>query len=205
MALLNRKPNLELPGEPGKPPYLRRWWFCRTKLFSAYLHRFGSSDDARAVHDHPAANLSIVLAGRYREHFHDGTYKDRGPGSIVFRQARLLHRLELLTPTVTTLFFFGPRTRKWGFQTADEGWIPHEEWEAYCNARRPTTAELRAWTDKMAAHQGDAIRFRRPAPPYMHTMEAPAEPVIGWNNGLLVNGQKIEAPLEASESPQERD
>lgn len=147
MALLNRKPNLELPGEPGKPPYLRRWWFCRTKLFSAYLHRFGSSDDARAVHDHPAANLSIVLAGRYREHFHDGTYKDRGPGSIVFRQARLLHRLELLTPTVTTLFFFGPRTREWGFMTQDDGWIHHDEWEAYCNARAPTTAEMRAMMD----------------------------------------------------------
>ena len=49
------------------------------------------------MHDHPWVNVSVVLSGRYREHFHDGTSVVRKPGHIVFRGARTLHRIELLS------------------------------------------------------------------------------------------------------------
>ncbi len=115
--------------------YLRRWFIWpRNQWFNAYLHRFGASDDDRAVHDHPAWNISIILSGRYREHFHDGTSRVRRPGQVIFRGAKTLHRLELLTPTVTTIWISGPKRRVWGFLTPSHGWIPYYRWEAYLAA-----------------------------------------------------------------------
>ena len=52
----------------------------------------------------------------------------RKPGHVVFRGARSLHRLELLSPRVRTLFLTGPRVREWGFM-APEGWVPHERYK----------------------------------------------------------------------------
>lgn len=127
---LKRRPDFQL-GD-----YLQRWWIWpRNRWCNAYWHEFSASDDARAVHDHPWFNMSIILRGSYREHFHDGTSKVRTAGCIVFRQARALHRLELLTPTVTTLFLTGPKVRDWGFQTPDRGWVHHSQWQAYLRER----------------------------------------------------------------------
>lgn len=132
---MKRKPDLILPGSAGEPDYMRRWWvWPRNRFFNAYLHKLGSSDDAMAYHDHPWWNVSIILKGSYREHFHDGTNKVRRAGHIVFRSALTLHRLEIIEP-VTSLFITGPRVRNWGFLTPDEGWIPHEEWDDYVAVR----------------------------------------------------------------------
>lgn len=132
ISIFRRKPDFVVNGTGEERDYLRRWWIWpRNRWANAYLHVFHRSDDARAVHDHPWFNVSIILRGRYREHFHDGTSKVRKPGHVVFRSARALHRLELLTPAVTTIFLTGPRVRTWGFQTPDKGWIPHTAWDAY--------------------------------------------------------------------------
>lgn len=107
--------------------YLRRWWVIpRNRIANVYLHRFGDSD-GQDVHDHPWFNVSIILRGRYREHFHDGTWRDRRAGMVVARQARLLHRLEVLDGPVWTLFLTGPVLREWGFMTRS-GWV---HWDQY--------------------------------------------------------------------------
>jgi len=107
--------------------YLHRWYLVpRNRFANAYLHRFSVSD-GQDVHDHPWFNVSIILRGRYREHYHDGTYRNRRPGMVVFRGARLLHRLEVLDGPVWTLFLTGPRRRDWGFMTR-EGWVHFESY-----------------------------------------------------------------------------
>jgi hypothetical protein len=107
--------------------YLKRWYLIpRNRFLNVYFHRFEESD-GQDVHDHPWWNVSIVLRGRYREHYHDGTSKIRRPGSIVVRHPLVLHRLEILTPRVNTLFLTGPRLRVWGFLTR-AGWVQFDQY-----------------------------------------------------------------------------
>lgn len=116
--------------------YLWRWWILpRNPLFNIYLHKIMRSDDARALHDHPWRNVSIVLSGTLREvvlvdsallvarnpdgesfEGEEQTQISRFPGEFVFRHARSPHRI-VVTPgqPVWTLFLTGPRYRKWGF------------------------------------------------------------------------------------------
>ena len=109
--------------------YLHRWWIIpRNRIANIYLHRF-DDDDGPTPHDHPWWNVSIILAGSYREHFHDGTYKDRKPGHVVVRHPLVLHRLEILRGPVRTLFLTGPTVRRWGFMTPS-GWVYHETFTA---------------------------------------------------------------------------
>lgn len=111
--------------------YLRRWWLIpRNRWANAYLHRFDDSDGPDP-HDHPWWNVSIILRGRYREHYHDGTYRDRRAGCIVVRHPNVLHRLQVINGPVWTLFITGPRRRVWGFMTPD-GWI---RWDRYAGQR----------------------------------------------------------------------
>lgn len=54
----------EIIGEHG----MRRWWILpRNRLFNVYLHQH-RGDDARLLHDHPAWNVSIRLAGQLVEY-----------------------------------------------------------------------------------------------------------------------------------------
>lgn len=130
-----RRPDFVLVTAAGDT-YMRRWWvWARNRWANAYWHILGADDDARAVHDHPWWNITIVIRGSYREVFADGTFKIRRPGSIVLRSPRDAHRLEIVTPTVTTLFLTGPVVRDWGFQTATDGWMHHSKWQDYCSAR----------------------------------------------------------------------
>lgn len=120
----------------------KRSWLDKLKasLPHVYLHHIHRSDDDRALHDHPWKNVSIVLKGGYFEHrpmfptFYardlklNGTAETeslwRGPGSIVFRAATALHRLEIPKGSpdgAWTLFITGPRVREWGFQ-CPQGW-----------------------------------------------------------------------------------
>lgn len=102
----------------GGSPYLERFFLAKVKGWSAYLHLFHDSDEGPWVHDHPWWNVSIVLAGRYREWYADGTYKDRKAGDIVFRQAQVAHRIEIpeeCKGKVWSLFITGKRWREWGF------------------------------------------------------------------------------------------
>lgn len=100
---------------PGEGLYLERYFIFRIPgHIGVFLHRFHVSDPDY-VHDHPWSNISFCL-GRYREHWHDGTYTDRRAGSIVFRPALMLHKIELLDGEKPwSLFVHFKRRRRWGF------------------------------------------------------------------------------------------
>lgn len=135
-------------------PYLvRRTLISFGKWFSIKYHKILVSDEP-CNHDHPWPFLTIILKGGYFEwtpidqkdsgermdsnvmgvtglencHFHK-------PGSIMYRPAKWIHRLELaddpkkpghLIPA-HTLVFTGKVIRDWGFWTKS-GWI---FWEKY--------------------------------------------------------------------------
>ena len=76
-------------------------------------------DDPDPLHNHPWDWGRIIVRGWYREHSPD-SYVDCGPGHIVWRRpATSFHRVELITPTVSTIFWHGPRYNTWGFNHPD--------------------------------------------------------------------------------------
>jgi len=103
--------------------YLERWWVVPRNDFSnVYLHRFSGSDEDRALHDHPWASTSVLIAGRYIEHTPAGQAM-RGAGDVIQRRASDAHRVEILPgETAVTLFFTGPVERQWGF-LCPQGWV----------------------------------------------------------------------------------
>lgn len=119
-----------------KNPYLLRWYVIpRNPVFNVYVHLFLRSDDDRALHDHPWANLSILLHGEYTEHqilaggVHTKTI--RRAGDWHFRPSgRIAHRVELHMGPCWTLFITGPRYRTWGFHCPERGWIPWQRFVA---------------------------------------------------------------------------
>lgn len=113
---LSRKPDVVIGGD-----YLSRWWFIpRNKFFNIYIHKFGRSDDDRALHDHPWFSVSFLLKGEMIEHHLNG--KRHIPWlRPVFRTAKFAHRLELVKGPVWTIFITGPRIRSWGFHCPN-GW-----------------------------------------------------------------------------------
>lgn len=125
-----RQPDIIIGSEYD--PYLIRWHLIRQRYFcNAYLHYFLRSDDDRSLHDHPFANLSILLEGSYLEHtilaggVHVKTL--RQAGDIVLRPSgKMAHRIELIDGPCWTLFLTGPRYRNWGFHCA-KGWIYWED------------------------------------------------------------------------------
>jgi hypothetical protein len=120
MSIFRRAPDFVI-GDPADP-YLRRWWLIpRNSRFNVYLHEFRHSDDDRAMHDHPWWNISILLKGRYLERM-PGRNLIRRRGSVIFRRAEQLHRIEIRPDeTCWTLFITGPRVREWGF-ACPSGW-----------------------------------------------------------------------------------
>jgi len=131
----NREPDFVIGGEDN--PYLLRWWLIpRNRFFNVYVHLFLRSDDDRALHDHPWASCSFLLAGSYTEHTIDaggvrrrqvlqtGDWKLRPSG-------RMAHRIELHDGPAWTLFITGPRYREWGFH-CPRGWVP---WHQFTDSR----------------------------------------------------------------------
>ncbi len=139
--------------------YMRRWRILNTPWFGVRIHHILRSDNDRVMHDHPFSFLSIILWGGYCEwrplyevvpllqlglYTHcdlmKPVFKWFGPGSILYRRAEALHRLELPSlpadaekgrqeRSAWTLVFRGPVRRGWGFQTK-EGWMPAKEFMA---------------------------------------------------------------------------
>jgi len=102
--------------------YLERWYiFPRNRLCNLYLHVINWDDDDRALHDHPWASLSYVVSGTLLEILEAGD-KVRRSGQLVYRPAKLAHRLEVVNGPVVTLFLTGPRVREWGFHCPG-GWV----------------------------------------------------------------------------------
>lgn len=121
-------------------PYLIRWWVIpRNRFFNVYLHRFLRSDDDRALHDHPWANLSILLRGMYVEHTIAAggvnVRTERRAGAWKFRMfGSAAHRLELIDGECWTIFITGPRYREWGFHCPLIGWV---HWKRFTAADNP--------------------------------------------------------------------
>jgi hypothetical protein len=110
-------------------PYLYRWELRGNHpTFDIYLHQFLASDDNRALHDHPAASIAIVLCGEYTEWFQANKYKIRREGEIMVRRATTAHRIEIDEgePRPVTVFLRGPKLREWGFHCAS-GWRHHSD------------------------------------------------------------------------------
>ena len=103
--------------------YMRRWWLIpRNENVNVYLHEIVKSDDDRAMHDHPWANVSYLLFGSYMEHTPEGVF-ERLAGDVIQRPAHALHRLEVVPgQRCISLFTTGPKVREWGFQ-CDHGWV----------------------------------------------------------------------------------
>jgi len=169
---LKREPDFIIGGKGN--PYLKRWyitpwsgWFRFDKdgnpiphdslplwkrivrcLPNIYLHQMLRDDDDRALHDHPWANISIILKGSYIEHipsekfgYAGGTWRFRTRFRPVFRKATALHRIELVKNCwrwqgigknrrhvliqivpVWSLFITGFKVREWGF-ACPKGWV----------------------------------------------------------------------------------
>lgn len=130
--MASRKPDVVIG--PPEDPYLLRWWVIpRNKFFNIYLHRVLTSDDDRALHDHPFMNVSYIIRGGYDEHtiLNGGVNKrvKRKAGSFKVRLPSAAHRLEI-TPDLgeaITLFITGPRVRHWGFHCPN-GWV---DWKKF--------------------------------------------------------------------------
>lgn len=149
-----RDPDSVIGADNPDGAYMKRWWVIpRNRVFNVYLHQVLRDDDDRALHDHPWANLSIILRGGYIEHtieaggIHRRTF--RAPGSIKLRLPSSAHRLELpwhpLPPassrervsekrTCWSLFVTGPNVRTWGFHCPDKGWV---DWKTFTRAGAP--------------------------------------------------------------------
>ncbi len=121
-------------GDPDEP-YMKRWWLVPRDVEAdqnVYLHKIIRDDDDRALHDHPWPSVSIVLHGTLREVLPEGERLLK-PGSVVRRNAKDAHRLEVVDGPVWTLFVTGRREREWGFHCPN-GWV---HWENFVNPNNP--------------------------------------------------------------------
>lgn len=120
-------------------PYLERLIIFRCKWFGIFLHRFIGGDD-ECMHDHPWNFVSILLKGGYSE-WTPTTGQDLklnplpeavvwyGPGSILFRPASWVHRVDIQgQKVVVSLVAHGPKVRSWGFWTKLKGWLHHTKY-----------------------------------------------------------------------------
>lgn len=124
--------------------YMRRWRFMPDWLPGFRVHCIMQSDDDRALHDHPFGFVTFILKGGYHEHLADGSKTWHGAGSVLFRPAATVHRIELKTtcdpkntmgacdPRICalqpawTLVFRTRYYREWGFATK-AGWVHNKQ------------------------------------------------------------------------------
>lgn len=125
--IMKRPPDFKIQGESGLGDYLHRWYVIpRNEHMNVYLHHMLRSDKD-VPHDHPWANTSLIIGGRYVEQTLDGHNVVRRPGDIVHRAAADAHRLILYKgETAMSLFFTGPKTRDWGFH-CPKGWVSWQD------------------------------------------------------------------------------
>lgn len=101
-------------------PYMRRW-ALDFGAFALRVHRWQSSDDSRAYHDHPWWFLTCVLWGSYTDVSEQGE-DTLTPGSIRFRNSSHKHTVKILKPGTWTLLITGPAVRRWGFWVKGKLW-----------------------------------------------------------------------------------
>lgn len=103
--MASREPNFII--RPAGSNQTLRWYVIpRNNWLNIYLHKWVSSDDDRAPHDHPYHNASILLKGQYVEwmlrpqwEVDAGAPRERPflchQGHIYLRRATTAHRVEL--------------------------------------------------------------------------------------------------------------
>ncbi len=113
----------------GGAVLLVRYYVIDTRWFAVYVHHLQSSDEDRALHDHPWSFLTFLISSGYYEWVPvtgGEARRWRRQFSILWRPAEWQHRLELVKPTWTLVFRLR-RRREWGFVTRN-GWL---HWKAY--------------------------------------------------------------------------
>lgn len=128
-----RKPDLVIG--PRDAPQTLRWHLFRWRGIQVSLHRWVRSDSDRALHDHSAGSVSILLTGCYRDWLSHSWEKPRWKFCIplvpYYRSARTAHRVELTHGPLWTLWIrFKPR-RSWGFY-CPKGWV---HWRDFVDSR----------------------------------------------------------------------
>lgn len=112
--------------------YLLRWKCLLLgkdgETFRVYVHKFVSSDEDRALHDHPANFIVVPIWRGYWEYNRAGKRRVRPLLGMRFRLGSYAHRVELAEgkPAWSVFFRFRP-WRTWGFWPA-EGFIPFNQW-----------------------------------------------------------------------------
>lgn len=114
----------------GDTPLAQRTILRNLPDGAIYKHVWLRSDPDD-LHDHPWDFCSVILKGGYWEVTPDARAW-RAPGSIVFRKAEELHRVELdpAHPRPESLFITARRRRAWGFVTPD-GWVDGESYRGF--------------------------------------------------------------------------
>lgn len=134
-----RPPDLRI-GPSGAPQTLR-WELFKWRGIQVAVHRWVRSDSDRALHDHSAGNVSVLLTGCYVEHFSHawqppGTPDHRRPRVRLpfipyYRRGDMPHRVELRWGPLWTLWIRFKPWREWGFH-CPKGW---KHWKAYVSER----------------------------------------------------------------------
>lgn len=121
-------------------PLVTRYYLFDNSWFGVYLHRLHTSDEDRALHDHPWSFVTFLFSSGYWEFVPNPDVDEivgMGPTvgywrprfSVLYRPAEWKHRLVLVKRPTWTLVLRGPRRRLWGFWTAT-GWM---DFKAYGN------------------------------------------------------------------------
>lgn len=128
-----RSPDLIIDG--GNGPQTLRWHLFRWRGIQIALHRWLQSDSDRALHDHSAGNISILLTGWYTEVFSHAwemtVAKLRWPFWPYYRGGDVPHRVQLTHGQVWTLWIRFKPWREWGFH-CPKGW---KHWKDYIDSR----------------------------------------------------------------------
>lgn len=113
--------------DSSKGPLFTRYYLLETKWGSIYVHCFHTSDDDRALHDHPWSFVSILLSSGYYEWtpapltcpvdgYEQPSVRTWVPRfSVIYRPATWRHRVELKNKNTWTLVFRSGYRREWGF------------------------------------------------------------------------------------------
>lgn len=136
----------EIAPVEGGDTYLVRYSLVGTPWASVMVHHILRPDAARDRHDHPWSFVSAMLRGGYWEELppapdYPGLPPSQWPtrklvrrprGSVRYRRAEALHRIDQLLGDTWTLVLTGRRRRTWGFSVTDGLGTHWVDWRTYC-------------------------------------------------------------------------
>jgi hypothetical protein len=125
---------------PRHDPQTIRWHIFSWRGWQLSLHKWLRSDSDRALHDHKADNISVILNGGYFEILFDSRYPTRArvyterfrwPLVPYFRKAETPHRVVLPSGGVPiwSLWLRWPPRRRWGYWCV-QGWVDADDYNS---------------------------------------------------------------------------